>query len=269
MARWAPVTAPATGHDYSPIDFGADPTGVADSTDAVAAAMAALLNASAPYGQHGDKWMRDCGDAALDLEGGMYLVSAPLVVPPNFANLQVTRGSLIASPSFPRDRFLVEVGGPTSNDGNINVALSGLFLDASQVAAGGVRTVGTCGGIIGPQIYVFNMTRFGIQVVGGFEVTVMQAWVGEFWWGDPRKENGTASTAVGISKDGNDGDVNDCVVFSSHVGLAINGEANAVTEVRRYPGRIPPADPQPAPTAHPGRIPREALDPPAPRSLPH
>ena len=235
MGAWAQVSAPSVGgHVFSPIDFGADPSGVTDSTDAVAAAMSALLNASAPYGQHGDKWMRDAGDAALDLEGGMYLISAPLVVPPNFANLAITRGSLIASPSFPPDRFLIEVGGPTNDDGNIDVSLSGLFLDAFQVAAGGLRTTGLCGGVIGPQVYIFNFTGFGMQIRGGFEVTVMQSWAGEFWWGDPRKENGTASTAVGISKDGNDGDVNDVVVFSSHIGLAINGEANSVTQVHTW-----------------------------------
>jgi len=232
MAAWRPVTAPAASHVYSPLDYGADPTGVADSTAAVAAALSALLNASAPWGEHGDKGMRDAGDSALDLEGGMYLVSAPLEIPPSYANLLVTRGSLIASQSFPRDRFLIELGG--TDGGNINVGFSGLFLDASQVAAGGLRTVGLDGGVIGPQVYVFNMTSFGIQVVGGFEVTVMQSWVGEYWWGNPNKENGTASTAVGISKDGNDGDVNDVVVFSSHIGLVINGGANSVQQVHTW-----------------------------------
>jgi len=233
MAAWRPVLAPAAnGHVFSPLDFGGDPTGATDSTAAVAAALAALLNASALYGQHGDQWMRDAGDAALDLEGGMFLVSAPLEIPPNFANLMVTRGSLIASPSFPRDRFLIELGGPTG--GNINVGFSGLFLDASQVAAGGIKTVGLDGGVIGPQVYVFNMTAFGMQIVGGFECTIMQSWVGEFFWGNPKKENGTASTAIGISKDGNDGDVNDVVVFSSHVGLVINGGANSVQQVHTW-----------------------------------
>ena len=227
------MTAPPAGaHVFSPLDFGADPSGATDSTAAVAAALAALLNASAPYGQHGDKWMRDAGDAVLDLEGGMYLVSAPLEIPANFANFAVQRGSIIASPSFPRDRFLIELGGPTG--GNIDVSFSGLFLDASQVAAGGLRTVGLCGGVVGPQVYVMNMTRFGMQIVGGFEVTVMQSWVGEFWWGDPNKENGTSSTAVGISKDGNDGDVIDCVIFSSHIGLVVNGEANAISYVHTW-----------------------------------
>jgi hypothetical protein len=176
--------------------------------------------------------MRDAGDGALDLGGGMYLVSAPLEIPPNYANFVVTRGSLIASPAFPRDRFLIELGGTTG--GNINVGFSGLFLDASQVAAGCLRTVGLDGGVIGPQVYAFNMTAFGIQVVGGFEVTVMQSWVGELWWSNPKKENGTASTAVGISKDGNDGDINDVVVFSSHIGLVINGGANSITQVHTW-----------------------------------
>ena len=68
----------------------------------------------------------------------------------------------------------------------------------------------------------------------GFELTVMQSWVGEFWFSDRRKENGTASTALGIDKNSNDGDVIDVVVFSSRIGLVVNGEANWISAVHTW-----------------------------------
>ncbi len=90
------------------------------------------------------------------------------------------------------------------------------------------------GVVFGPQVYAFNFTSFGIRVVSGHEVTVTGTWVGEYWWGTPNKENGTASTATGISVEGNDHVVTDCVVFSSHVGIAVSGGADFVGNVHTW-----------------------------------
>ena len=77
-------------------------------------------------------------------------------------------------------------------------------------------------------MYAFNFTQYGIRVSGGFEVTIMQSWAAEFWFDTPAKENGTASQAVGIYKDSNDGAIIDVVVFSSRIGVQVAGEANIV-----------------------------------------
>lgn len=83
-------------------------------------------------------------------------------------------------------------------------------------------------------MYAFNFTAYGIRVVGGFEVTITQSWAAEYWWSDPRKENGTASTAVGIYKEGNDGAIVDVIVYSSRVGVQVNGEANILDSIHTW-----------------------------------
>ena len=200
--------------------------------------MAALLASCAPPSQHRmANWVRDCDGAVLDLQGGDYTISAPLSILPGFGDLHVMQGSLRASPTFPADRYLLEVGNVSHSGGgnNMDVSLSALFLDASQVAAGCIHTDNLQGGVIGPQVYLFNFTSVGARISKGFEVTVMQVWAAEFWFGDARKENGTATgNTTGIWKEGNDGVVSDCVIFSSRVGLWIAGEANQVDAVHTW-----------------------------------
>lgn len=157
----APPPAAGSSHVFSPIDFGGDPTGVTDSTAAVQSALAAVLNSSDP-GIRDANGIRDCGGATLDLAGGEYLISQPVLIPAYFGNLRITQGTLRASPAFTRESFMVEAGlGGGADNNNIDLLFDELFLDAFQVAAGGLRAVGLCGGVIGPQVYVFNFTETG------------------------------------------------------------------------------------------------------------
>lgn len=231
MAKWATSSVDPSSRVFSPLSYGGDPTGLIDSTEAIAKTVTALLASCNSYSQqHLASWVVDCDGATLDLSGGNYLISAPLSIPPGYGNLHVMQGSLVASLTFPSDRYLIEVGNATvgGTGNNIDIYLSSLFLDAYQVAKGCIHTENVQGGVLGPQIYMFNFTAFGAHISRGFEVTLMQAWAGEYFWGTPKKENGTASVAVGVYKDGNDGVVDDLVVFSSKVGLWVGGEANQV-----------------------------------------
>ena len=227
LAAWR-SGAPAPACVFSPLDFGGDPTGATDSTAAVAAAASALLAACGP--QRDAQGVRDCGGSTLDLSGGVFLIAAPLAVPAGHGNFRIAQGTLRAAPSFPRDRFIVEIGAPGASGGVIDVDVNEFFCDA----AGCILTDGVQGGVIGPQVYVLNFTEYGIRANNGFELTITQTWAAEFWFGDPRKENGTASTAVGIYKDGNDGAIIDVVVFSSKTGVVINGGANIVDSVHTW-----------------------------------
>lgn len=172
-ASWPAAPAPPAHntHVFSPIDFGGDPSGTTDSTAALNAALGALLNSSS--GVRDARWILDCGGATLDLAGGQYLVSGPLSIPAYVGNLRVVQGTLRASPSFPRDRYLIETGLGGHDDGNnIDIFFEALFLDGSQIAAGCLLVKGLFGGVIGPQVYVFNFTDYGIRVSSGHEVTV-------------------------------------------------------------------------------------------------
>lgn len=235
LRSWSTVDGPPAGSRvFSPLDYGADGTGLTDSSPAFAEALAALF-ASCTSG-HLAEYVRDCSGAVLDLQGGEYLVSQPVAIPPGYGNLHVMQGSLRAAASFPPSRYLLEVGNSTQggSGNNIDVSLSALFLDAMQ-AAGCIHTEDLQGGVIGPQVYALNFSENGLLVSKGFEVTVMQVWAAEYWWDNPKKENGTATgNTTGIYKDGNDGVVADCVIFSSRVGLWVAGEANQVDSVHTW-----------------------------------
>ena len=49
----------------------------------------------------------------MNLQGGAYLLSAPLVIPTFVGNLHFKDGTLRASASFPKDQHLVHVGNIT------------------------------------------------------------------------------------------------------------------------------------------------------------
>lgn len=157
------VSSAGTSRVFSPIDFGGDPSGATDSTAAVQAALAAVLNAS-DAGIRDANGIRDCGGATLDLQGGEFLISAPLVIPAYYGNLRLTQGTLRASSTFPAGGYLVEMGlGGGADGNNIDILVDELFLDAYQVAAGGLHAVGLFGGVVGPQVYVFNFTQTGSE----------------------------------------------------------------------------------------------------------
>ena len=106
------------GLRVSPTEFGADPTGRKDSWAAINSALQVCLNQSkiSPNGNFpGDtsfgngKSIRDMGGCDIDLGGGEYRISQPIVLPEYNANMQFGRGSIVAAPGFVGD-FLFVIG---------------------------------------------------------------------------------------------------------------------------------------------------------------
>jgi hypothetical protein len=165
-----------------PADFGADPTGEKDSTAAMQSAMAALLAARGPRHTMASN-ITDLGGATLDLSGGTYLISEPLVIPALYGNAAIVSGTLRASPSFPSDRWLVEIGNssctPRLANGKVDVQgscgqffnLNDMMFDASHVAAGGVRVDKTMGTTIGPSVFFTGFTNAGVRIDGAHAST--------------------------------------------------------------------------------------------------
>lgn len=236
----------------TPQEFGADPTGRKDSTDAVAAALAVCVNASRyTPGEFPDS-ARDARGCTVDLDGGEFLISKPLFVPAYTSNLRVGWGSLVANAdsstwevsnfgptSFASrqteeqfdESFLIVVGGDVPCDHmqgscNEDIGFPGLFLDGSHVA-GGIQINNVMGTTIGPQTYLLNFTGYGVQVNGGHEVMFDQTWLGEtnfdFQFTD---EQPPLATAIQINS--NDHYILDSIVFSSLIGLDMGGAANMV-----------------------------------------
>ena len=171
-------------------DYGADPTGKNDSTAAFTLALSALLSRNTS-GHEDESGTIDLGGALLDLEGGDYLLSAPLVIPSNYSNCAIAHGSLRASTTFPTASYLIEVGtmgAACSNWGdscNEDVSLEDLFLDGSQTASGCVRYWAVIGVNSGPDLFCVNFTVAGFDMEGGHEVVLHETWVGACWYTPP------------------------------------------------------------------------------------
>lgn len=168
----------STAGTYSPVDFGADPTGQTDSTAAFAAAMAAVVNVTGRAARPMASGIVNLGGATLDLGGGQYLIGAPLVIPPFTGNVRIRGGTLRASASFPGARFLIEVGDsactPKGSQGVCNefVAVEDMFLDGGHVAAGGIAVYKTMGTTVGPSAFITGFNVAGVLVEAGHETMV-------------------------------------------------------------------------------------------------
>ena len=216
IATWrAPAPADAAASPVVfPTAYGADPSGVADSTAAFAAAVAAVVARNATGHKMSDG-IADLGGVVLDLQGGDYLVSAPLVIPQFVGNLRIIDGTLRASASFPPTRFVIEVGASPCNTPsgqgscNENVGMSGLTVDGSHVAAGCISISSTMGATLDSSSAIFGFTKTGVLLAGGHEAMITETWVAAYYWSDKRKET---NDATGIEVAGNDHFVTNVIV---------------------------------------------------------
>lgn len=242
-----PPTDVAASAILRPTDFGADPSGATDSSAAFDKAVAALLS------QRGQRHtmasnITDLGGATLDLSGGSYLLSHPIVVPPGVGNAQIVRGTLRAAHNFPPDRWLVEIGsvgcapklpsGKPDSQGSCNefINLSEMMFDAMHVAAGGVRVAKVMGTTLGPSVFFTGFNQVGVRIDGGHEVMLSEAWLAECYWSN----NGPCAEkadSIAVQINGNDHYLTDVIVFDyAHVGVEINGAANVLQAVHTWNG---------------------------------
>jgi len=257
---YAPMRAPAQQRGncsaapriIDPTAFGADPTGKTDSTAAFTRAVAALLSTKAVAPHAMAAHIKDLGGATLDLGGGQYLLSAPVVIPPMYGNLHVSDGTLRASPTFPDNRWLVEIGSATEcfpklpngqpdTQGCCNefVGIESVLFDAGFTAAGGVRVAKTMGATIGPSVFFTGFTSVGIRVDNGHEAIISDAWLAECYWSENTMctAPGRNSTSIGIQINGNDHYLDNVIVFDwTKTGVEINGAANILTAVHTWNG---------------------------------
>ena len=189
-------SAPAPGSIF-PGDFGGDPTGKADSSTAFDAAIKALL-ARNSSGRHTGGGLADLGGAHIDLRGGDFQISRPIIFPHGYGNFGIRGGTLRAGPLFPSassgaQRFLIEVSDLSVTECkqldkkqkscNENVDIVDLLLDGSRIAYGGIQINATMGANVGPDMYFVNWIGAGLSVNGGHEVMLHQAWLGATYYG--------------------------------------------------------------------------------------
>lgn len=141
---WMQMLNEAESPKFRPVDYGTDPTGATDSTAAMIAAVQALLNCSRGFHTLAPPIM-DLGGAKLDLGGGTYNISSPLVFPGYVGNFQIIDGTLRAGPKFNPNEFMINIGlvncttGGSQGVCNEYININEVFLDAGHTAAGGLQ----------------------------------------------------------------------------------------------------------------------------------
>ncbi|KAL6561846.1 Polygalacturonase qrt3 [Orobanche gracilis] len=231
----APVVVESAAIVYHVTSYGADPTGKADSTDAILRAVSDAL--AGPGNGFLFDGIVNLGGAKVDLDGGYYLISRPIQFPvPGKGNLVIHGGSITASDSFPSDGYLIDLS-PASNNGSGGsynyefVTLRDLFLD-SNFRGGGIQVVNSLRTSI-DNCYVTHFNTTGISVKQGHETYIRNSYLGQhITAGGDSGERDFSGTAIVLN--GNDNSVTDVVIFSAQTGIMISGQANTISGVHCY-----------------------------------
>eukprot|EP00656_Telonema_subtile_P038343 TRINITY_DN430_c0_g1_i3.p1 TRINITY_DN430_c0_g1~~TRINITY_DN430_c0_g1_i3.p1 ORF type:complete len:395 (-),score=63.83 TRINITY_DN430_c0_g1_i3:107-1291(-) len=177
------------------------------------------------------------GGCFVDLEGGEFRISSTVKVPEYTANMQLGAGSIVAGPDFPPGDFLLQIGEAHSQcehipqgSCNIDINIHDVFFDGSN-RANALQINNVMGVTVGPGGYFLNFTEFGMQINQGHEVMMDRCWLGETNFDFGFQGQGVAPNATAIQINGNDHYILNTIVFSSKVGLEVNGAADYVTGV--------------------------------------
>eukprot|EP00056_Hartaetosiga_gracilis_P004769 m.78056 g.78056 ORF g.78056 m.78056 type:complete len:379 (-) comp11940_c3_seq3:113-1249(-) len=173
------------------------------------------------------------GGCFVDLDGGEYKISSSLEIPEFNANMNFGFGSIVASKSFPTTDFLIVIGVKGSckypqGSCNIDINFPNLFMDGASTAAGCMQINNVMGVTVGAGSYFLNFTQYGIQINAGHEVMIERSWFGETNFDFDYVQFNTYPNATAIEINGNDHYVLNTIVFSSKIGLAVNGAADVV-----------------------------------------
>lgn len=236
--------------------YGADPSGRSDSTAAFQALLLDVLSCQNAPCHTMASGIVDLGGAVIDLEGGQYIISQPIYIPPFYGNLNIMNGSLRAStnstvtnttstvPPFPSNRWLIEIGNVDEchpkNDQQQSchefINLHHLLLDAQMTAAGGVKVDKVMGTTI-DTVFVVGFPHVGIQVNDGHEVIISNSWLAEWYWDHPSPPSCGGQHSIGIQLNGNDHYVTNTIIFHcTKVGVQVNSGANLLVGVHTWNG---------------------------------
>jgi hypothetical protein len=188
----------------------------------------------------------DLAGVTVDLEGGDYLISRPVVIPHGYGNIRIAHGTLRAAPTFPAaplKRFLIEVSDLSVPECQVidkkqkacneNIGIEDLFFDCQRVAWGGLQVNATMGSNIGPDIYFLNFIGEGLRINGGHEAMVHEAWAGATYYGTTNHTQ-TEANSTAISIVGNDHILSDIILFGGQTGVYVHGGANLIEGVHTW-----------------------------------
>lgn len=164
---------------FKPADFGADPTGVNDSSPAFEALIEAMF-IPAPHIPASNKFV-NLGGAIVELDGGAYSLNKPLAFPSGFENYALQGGHISAGPNFPPGQSLVSFGNASWPKGGAcsNVDVHGVTLDGSGIVGAALDVLNCQYANIGPAVMVFSFTEFGMRMNGTGGGYIHHSWLGE------------------------------------------------------------------------------------------
>ncbi|KAK7399828.1 hypothetical protein VNO78_11021 [Psophocarpus tetragonolobus] len=240
-----------SGRVFQLSEYGADPTGSEESSDAI---LKAVEDAFAlQKGLELVEGVSDLGGVVIDLEGGNYKISKPITFPSAAGNLVVKGGTLRASDTFPGDRHLVELWSSrsgkleTEESPNVDVLDSvkaqnsaiyyeditfrDILFDSSY-RGGGIFIVDSARTRIN-NCFFLHFTTQGILVQQGHETFISSCFLGQHSTvGGDRDEKHFSGVAIDLSS--NDNAVTDVAIFSAAIGVVLRGQANILTGVHCY-----------------------------------
>ena len=250
--------APTT---VSPIDFGADPTGVIDSSTAFRKAIDSLRLLCKPRSNDTVNYplRLDCGGAILDLRGGWYSVSEPVRVPAGMGNLFVRGGTIFAAPNFHpvvsedpmgTESFVLILGHncttrwQAKGGCTTNVGVQQVTLDAKKRAGGCLYLDHTQFSTVGPGIMILGFSTYGITAFGSGGTIIQGIFAGEYPNGDTRgHELGLLTgTAIFFHSPQHDGYITNSIIWSAKVGVVLHGPAQQVIGVHPWNYVTDPTD---------------------------
>ncbi|CAH9145735.1 unnamed protein product [Cuscuta epithymum] len=222
------------GRVLYPIGYGADPTGEEDSNSAIMEAIGDALKLH-KNGAELLPGIKDLGGLIVDLQGGDFKISTPIVFPSGVGNLVVQGGTLRASDTFPGNRHLIELEDDSKDKpGGIHyedVTFRDILFDSS-FRGGGVMVVDSAR-IRVTNCFFLHFTTQGILVRRGHESFISNTFLGQHpTVGGSSEEKGFSGTAVDL--DSTDNAVTDVVIFSAAIGVVLRGQSNMITGVHCY-----------------------------------
>lgn len=217
---------------FYPSAYGADPTGVNDSTSALQRTIDAAFAHVLLPGGGGVPFiggLSNTGGAVVDLQGGGLRVSKPLALGSG-GGMRLCCGTLIAAPSFPTDAFLL-VGAGHLED----ITIEDVAFECG--GRGGAVQLTNPLRVTIARVFMIHFATIGIHVLKGHEVHVTDSFLGEFEWGESGSGTGgktTNTTGTAIQIDGQDHWISDIVIFYSHRGVVLNGGALVLSNTHIY-----------------------------------
>ena len=237
----------------SPVDFGADPTGMIDSSAAFRKAIDALHLLCKPRSDNNmaNPISLDCGGAILDLRGGWYSVSEPVRIPAGMGNLFVRGGTIFAAANFTpaasedpmgTESFVLIVGHNCTTHWQAkggctaNVGVQQVTLDAKKRAGGCLYIDHTQFSTVGPAIMILGFSTYGITAFGSGGTIIQGVFAGEYPNADARGHQLglLKGTAIFFHSPQHDGYITNTIIWSAKVGVVMHGPAQQVVGVHPW-----------------------------------